>query len=452
MARLIMRRLDALQAVGTKKYRLIAMSLLRIALGTIVLALYGLHWAQRGFLWGNTGAMPYGEFITYLRFFRSFSLYGLSPSPLYATVLFWLGLAVTFLFIIGFKTRLTSVLFYVFTWSLYQRNEFVMDGGDNLLIIVAFFMMFADCGAYFSVDRAMGRWTEKTNPFAALLHNYAVLAIIVQICLLYFTSAFYKVQGHMWQDGTAIYYVLRTNEFELSNLGRLMWSSAFLVTFLTYSSFVFQMAFPWLAFNKKTKWLMVLGAWTFHLSIAYFMGLVWFSLAMLSAEFVIFSDENYRRMGMWGAAISDSIQDWLRQVGARPRVAGYRVSVLYDGACPLCRTAIGRLVWLDLFGLIHPVNFRDPAVMLPDGVTFAALERRMHTQTTKGQVASGIRAVEAVAFRAPLLWWAVPIVRLSIPLGIGDRVYDYIAAHRTSLFLPVGQCSSEACSLEGQTI
>jgi hypothetical protein len=38
---------------------------------------------------------------------------------------------------------------------------------------------------------------------------------------------------------------------------------------------------------------MVIGAIAMHISIAYFMGLTWFSFVMISAEAIVFSDEEY---------------------------------------------------------------------------------------------------------------------------------------------------------------
>ncbi len=47
----------------------------------------------------------------------------------------------------------------------------------------------------------------------SLFHHAGLAAIILQLCILYGASALYKVQGEMWQNGTAIYYITRTQEF-----------------------------------------------------------------------------------------------------------------------------------------------------------------------------------------------------------------------------------------------
>ncbi|MFY9820569.1 MAG: HTTM domain-containing protein [Thermoanaerobaculia bacterium] len=300
-----------LRRFASTKHRLIGLSVLRICLGLLILDLHVRHLAQRQFLWGDQGVVPYPLFVHLMRWQRNRSLYLLSPSPALHTAIFFIGILVAIAFTIGYRTRIASILFYVFTWSLYGRNPFIMDGGDNLIYLVAFFMIFTDCGAYFSVDAVRRKRPHTPNPFAALLHNYALLAIIVQLCLLYFTSAFFKSQGHMWQDGTAIYYVLRAAEFNLSPMAHYFYDNDTVVTLLTWSTLVFQMAWPFLIWQKRARVFVAAGAILLHSMIGYFMGLVWFSAAMMSAELIIFDDDDYRRFGAW-----------LQSVAARLRVLG----------------------------------------------------------------------------------------------------------------------------------
>lgn len=288
-------RLQELRSFASVKHRRIGLSLLRVCLGTVALAFCVLHVHERAFLWGNQGLIPFSSFVDMLRSQHTFSLYELSPSPYFALALFWGGILVTVAFTLGYKTRWSSILFFIFVWSIDFRNPFILDGGDNLLYLVAFFLIFVDCGYYFSLD-AFLRQVEpaRENPFIAMLHNYALLAILIQLCLLYFTSVFYKIQGHMWQDGTAIYYILRTSEFNLSPIERIFYGSALTVTLLTYSTLVLQMAWPFLIWNRKTRPFIALGAYLFHAMIGYFMGLIWFSAIMVSAELVVFDDREYR--------------------------------------------------------------------------------------------------------------------------------------------------------------
>ena len=86
-----------------------------------------------------------------------------------------------------------------------------------------------------------------------------------------------------------------------------------------------------------------------------------------------------------------------------------RVTVWFDGACPLCRREIGLLRRLDTDGAIR---FVDVAAGAPEScpVDHADLLARFHAQED-GKLLSG-----AAAFAA--MWRAIPLLR---PLGLVAR-------------------------------
>ncbi|MGW6521897.1 hypothetical protein [Streptomyces sp. NPDC054962] len=69
-------------------------------------------------------------------------------------------------------------------------------------------------------------------------------AIAVQMCLIYMVSGLYKVQGEVWQDGTALFYIMRVPEFELPGWSSLVYDNDVLVFLGTYSSILFLVYFP----------------------------------------------------------------------------------------------------------------------------------------------------------------------------------------------------------------
>lgn len=272
------------------EHRTIAVSVLRIVIGSTLLIYYLQHILQREYLWGDAGLVPFSRFQQLMHFRHSFSLYLLSPSYFYQAVVFYVGFIVTIAFTLGYRSRISSVLFYVFTWSLFQRNVFMLTGGDNLIYLVAFLLIFADCGAHFSIDAISRRGRTQPGPFVAMIHNYAVLAILIQLSLVYLTSAFYKLQGDFWRDGTALYYVLRTSEFNLSPFAHHFYDRKVVAALLTWGTVIFEMSWPFLIWNRRTKPLVALGAVLMHAMIGYFMGLVWFSFVFISAQVIIFQD------------------------------------------------------------------------------------------------------------------------------------------------------------------
>jgi len=272
-------------------HRLRALSIVRIVFGFNVLALYVQHLRQYEFLWGDNGLMPWPTFMVTLIIQRSYSLYALTSDPHVQLWIFAGGAVVSFLFMIGAFTRVMSVLFFVFTWSLYSRNVYLLDGGDNLLYLTALFMVFTNCAAFYSMDAVFcGR--RATNRFVALVHNYAVVAIIVQTCMVYLTSSFYKIGGHKWQDGTAMYYILHVDEFQLVPWLVHLVENPVITTALTYGTILTQAAFPFLIFHKRLKWLIAPAIIGMHVGIGYAMGLAYFSAVLIAAEAIFFTDRD----------------------------------------------------------------------------------------------------------------------------------------------------------------
>lgn len=93
-----------------------------------------------------------------------------------------------------------------------------------------------------------------------------------------------------------------------------------------------------------------------------------------------------------------------------------RLTVLYDGACPLCRREIG--VYRGLTPT-EPLGFRDisdrsaalPAP-LPAGLSQADLLARFHVQHADGRIESGARAFIALWERLPYWRWLARLGRL----------------------------------------
>lgn len=101
--------------------------------------------------------------------------------------------------------------------------------------------------------------------------------------------------GEYWQNGTAIYYILQVDEFNLPWLTDLIISSDILIVFITYSTVLLQIAFPFMLLNKLTKYIALSLIVPLHLGIAFTMGLITFSLTMILIDTILISDEDYMK-------------------------------------------------------------------------------------------------------------------------------------------------------------
>ncbi len=293
--------IDRFSDFASSRHRFIGMSLLRICFGFLTTVFYALHLHQRSFLWGPQAVVTNNDMHLLMAQTRAWSLYEYFPSSLGSETLYWLGLIVSICFAAGIYTRITSILFFVLTWSVYERNYYAIDGGENLLIILCLYLIFADLDAV-SIDRAMrGAKPRRFLPdwFTAMVHNAALFACLFQVAILYFISAFFKVRGHVWVNGTALYYILRTDAFSLPGWSDRLILSALFVTVGTYATILFELAYPWLVWQHRYRYVITAGAVLLHTGIAVFMGLPWFSMAMISVHVLLFRDSEYLRLAAW---------------------------------------------------------------------------------------------------------------------------------------------------------
>jgi len=100
------------------------------------------------------------------------------------------------------------------------------------------------------------------------------------------------------------------------------------------------------------------------------------------------------------------------------------LTVLYDGACPLCRREIGLYRGLQSDTPVCFADVSDPASPLPGGTTREQLLARFHVLGSDGRLLSGAQAFLA-------LWAALPgwrwLARVGSVPGVAwtlERVYQ----------------------------
>jgi hypothetical protein len=223
-----------------------------------------------------------------------------------------------------FGGRVLTVLNAVFLWSIYQRNNDLLDGGDNLARILIIFLVLTVTDAYYSP--LAGRRREKMAAKSAqnrasvvpLVHNSAVFVITFQIAVVYFCAGMWKIAGALWQDGTAMYYINRTLDFRFLSLGGLT-SNSITTTFLTYFAIFANIAFPIGLLTKRFRYVTVGAAMLMHFGIITVMGLVGFGLTMMGADLACLSDEEYEGVFRFVLRVRDGVASrWRRLSAAEP--------------------------------------------------------------------------------------------------------------------------------------
>lgn len=278
---------------------------------------------------------------------RAFTVLMWSDSTLWFEIVYAVSVLASVGLLLGWRTRAVSVVFMVGVLSLQNRSVFMGDGGDNVIHLMAIYLVLTRCAQVWSLDArrarrlgsatagaggpvlwavlgavlaygaATGRFglgwlaafaalwvfaglwwmADRYEPagegraaldvLANLLHNAGLLVIMAEVCLIYATAGWYKVQGSRWQDGTALYYPLGLDYFTpWPGLSELVASSGTLVMLLSYGTVAVQVAFPFTLFNRRIKNVLLALMMLEHVGIAVLLGLPFFSLAMIAADAV----------------------------------------------------------------------------------------------------------------------------------------------------------------------
>lgn len=289
------------ETLTARRHGLIGLSALRILVGTIILVDLAIHVPVRRQLWGPESWYTVEKMARDQRL--GVSLLGLGDSRL-ALELGLGALAVAAaLFVLGWRTRVVTPVLLLLLWGLHERNPYVTNGGDNLVRILLVYMIFAQLDARWSLTARLGaRVTDRAprrerDPWLGnLVHNLAWAACIAQLCVLYLSSALFKAQGEMWQEGTAVYYITRVAEYSSwPELSALLARSPLIITVATYASVILQLAFAFSLTSPRARHLVFLGLVGMHVGIGFLMGLPVFSAFMVAADVLLFTDAEWRR-------------------------------------------------------------------------------------------------------------------------------------------------------------
>ncbi|MEU4167052.1 HTTM domain-containing protein [Streptomyces sp. NPDC026665] len=268
----------------------------RALLGFVGLMFYVSQYADRDFLFGPDAVLPWREFVAQVHSEGSFSLYAWSSSEAWFQLVFHLGLITALMVTLGIGGRAGLAFHWVFLWSLYERQPVLLDGGDNLAYLVLPMLLATRCYDRFSLSsgrmkRLGRRLPTHVRSLATPLHNLGVVAIASQMCLVYVVSGLYKVQGQMWQDGTALFYVLRVPEFTFPGVSNLIYHNDFMVVAGTYMTVMFLVYFPLGVLVPALRpWAAAMSI-SFHVAIGLCMGLTGFALTMIACDLVFLDKE-----------------------------------------------------------------------------------------------------------------------------------------------------------------
>ncbi len=184
--------------------------------------------------------------------------------------------------------RVSTILVYFFTISLYHKTIPIQNAGFNLLVMVLFMLIFMD-------EKADQTKQLNLRTINITISNFAVLAARFQVIIMYVVASWFKLYGESWRDGTAFYYVLFTDTFSHPWFRDLFISNSFIIHIISWFALGFQLLFPVLVWFKRTKSVMLMLGVFFHVMIMIVMGIIDFGIIMIIMYLLFYIPKRFKK-------------------------------------------------------------------------------------------------------------------------------------------------------------
>jgi HTTM domain len=215
-------------------------------------------------------------------------------TPLGGVFFVVLWMAVSFLFTIGFRTRISGASLAALSFYYLFADQNLWANHMYYLFLLVFLLTLGDCGADLSVD-----WRRRGRPAATVL-RWPALLIQIQVSLIYFYAAVNKVNP-----------AFLSGEFLLRDMYvPQAWKNPAVFEALSWATVAFEFMLALALWIPRLKWPFAIAGTLFHVAIPLtnhlYGGLIVFSMIMI-APYLLFLP----------ARLSRSLADGLLRLAAR---------------------------------------------------------------------------------------------------------------------------------------
>ncbi len=189
------------------------------------------------------------------------------------------------LLLLGVFPRIMALVVCYVNISLQFRNPYILNSGDRLFQIAAGLAVLMPLGRRWSVDAwARARLRKPRSPMMAV---YGQRLLQLTVAYVYLSSCIAKLMNVRWLKGIALRDVLSSPVYS-------EWARYYdvfpIVFFLTWTTLVFELAFPLLVWWKKLRPWLILSGIAFHVGIDTLMVIPMFSAIMIVSYAVFLTD------------------------------------------------------------------------------------------------------------------------------------------------------------------
>lgn len=311
-------------------------SILRIACASLLLVYWLVLYPELEYWFTDAGVMTSATAQHSGRSVYGSLLFWLPSDASTVRLLWWVMFVQTGLLWLGCLSRFQIACIFVGLVSFQHRNNFIFDGQDTMLRMLAFCMIFMPLDYRWSLGRWLSQLAHQTlvkprgqrparlrtevlpsevlpsevhssagqhsagqqsaDGHSADRHSAArgplgtrrfesawgLRLVQLQVSAVYLSTAWEKAQGNLWRDGTALYYVSRMDDlYGRFTLPDHWFETAWLLAAMTWGVVLLEGSLPVLLWCKPTRKWALLAAIGLHLSIELTMHVFLFQWVMI---------------------------------------------------------------------------------------------------------------------------------------------------------------------------
>ena len=388
-----------------------SLALFRIGLALVIIADLIIRGEALEAHYTDYGVLPRPAAIDRILHPWYWSVHLLSGQPLVQGILFLFAFLVALALLVGYQTKLATIVSWALVVSLHNRNPVLIFTGDNVLRAVLFWAMFLPLGACYSVDSALNSSTKK---LPQRILSVATLALTLQICFVYIFSVAFKAQSPVWwwPEGSAVYYALSFDHY-VTELGQFLLNFPPLLVFFTYVAFVLEGVGPLFLFVPFRT-----GFFRCCTIVAFILLHIGLELTMNLGLVQVLS------IVIWLVFIPSEVWELVSKFLYTSERVGLKI--YYDGDCSFCQ----KVVHLMRTFLILPMT---PLLVAQDEPSiFADMQKKNSWVVVDWQDRRHFK-FEALAYLcclSPLFRPLAPVLEWKPIISVGTKFYEIIASNR----------------------
>ncbi len=345
-----------------------------------------------------------------------------------------------FCFLIGLFAQMSCILMTACCYYFYALNCFHIGTLSWDILLVTLFLMCISPyhGDYFSIDALR---SGDVNIYRRKRPFFIQRLLQMQIAATYFYTALYKITGGgNWLTDNPIYYLLNYppegvtkqfigREFFASQPQLCYWSGILIV--------VIEIALPFLLFIPRTRLFAIGAGCFFHVVLIVTLHVPTIFFFLFPPQLLLFINPN-------------KLIYWIEK-RRENNFSGGQAKIIYDGHCQFCVNSLKKLMVMDLFGYLKPVDYQTAGNVqdIHPQLTKEACHSQLHLVEPDGRLYGGFFIFRRLCFKIPMLWPFFIFFYFPGTGLVGPWVYRWVAKNRY-LFHRNKVCHDNSCYVTSQ--